>query len=35
MDLKLLISNRYTFAQTLDTFNNAYKGEGVKVMTHD
>jgi L-iditol 2-dehydrogenase len=32
VNLKPLISHRYAFAQTLDAFNTAYKGEGIKVI---
>ncbi|CAG2107034.1 unnamed protein product [Medioppia subpectinata] len=32
VDLKPLISHRFTFEQTLDAFNTAFKGEGVKIM---
>ncbi|XP_054160195.1 sorbitol dehydrogenase-like [Oppia nitens] len=32
VDLKPLISHRFSFEQTLDAFNTAYKGEGVKII---
>jgi len=32
VNLKAMISHRFNFDQTLDAFNTAYRGEGVKIM---